>query len=56
MRRTFKTIAIMAMLGMTFTACQKEQIIDPQGAVVEVGTVYTVRYAVDGVTHELIIV
>lgn len=56
MRKTFTTIALVAMLGALAVSCQKENIIDEPPVVAENGTVYTVSYAVDGVTHQLTLV
>ena len=51
MKRIIRTVALLTVLGMTAVSCQKEPVVEPQGTVAEIGTVYTVRYAVDGVTH-----
>ena len=56
MRKTFTTIALVAMLGALAVSCQKENIIDETPVVAENVTVYTVSYAVDGVTHQLTLV
>lgn len=56
MRKTFTTIALFAVLGTLAVSCQKENIIDETNIVAENGTVYTVSYAVDGVTHQLTLV
>ena len=50
-KRTIRTVALLTVLGMTAVSCQKEPVVEPQGTVAEIGTVYTVRYAVDGVTY-----
>ena len=51
MNRTLTTIALISVLSMGAVSCQKEMIVEPQGAISEVGTVYTVRYAINGITH-----
>ena len=56
MRKTFTTIALFAVLGTLAVSCQKENIIDETSIVAENGTVYTVRYAVNGVTHQITLV
>lgn len=56
MRKTITTIALVAMLGALAVSCQKENIIDETNIVAENVTVYTVSYAVDGVTHQLTLV
>lgn len=56
MRKTFTTIVLLAMLGTLAVSCQKENIIDETSIVAENGTVYTVGYSIDGVTHQLTLV
>ena len=56
MRKTFITIALLAVLGTMAVSCQKENIIDGTTIVAENGKVYTVIYTVDGVTHQLTLV
>jgi len=56
MRKTFTTIALLAVLGTLAVSCQKENIIDETSIVAESGKVYTVSYTVDGVTHQLTLV
>lgn len=56
MRKTITTIALFAVLGTLAVSCQKENFIDENTIVAENGTVYTVRYAVDGVTHQLTLI
>lgn len=56
MRKSFTTIALFAVLGTLAISCQKENIIDETPVVAENVTVYTVSYAVDGVTHQLTLV
>ena len=56
MRKTFTTIALLAMLGTLAVSCQKENIIDETSIVAENGTVYTVGYSIDGVTHQITLV
>lgn len=53
MNRKAITIALLAVLGTMATGCQKENIVEPQSATAEVGTVRTVLYAVDGVEHRV---
>lgn len=56
MRKTFTAIALFAVLGTLAVSCQKENIIDETNIVAENGTVYTVSYAVNGVTHQLTLI
>ena len=51
MKRTIKTVALLAVLSVAAVGCQKETIVVPQTGVEASGTVYTVRYAINGVTH-----
>jgi len=53
MNRKVITVALFVVLGSMATSCQKEKIADviSETEVSEVSTVYTVRYAVDGVPH-----
>ena len=52
MRKTIKTMALMAVLSVAAVGCQKETItVEPQTGIETDGTVYTVRYSVNGVTH-----
>lgn len=50
MRRNIITVALFAVLSTMAVSCQKENVMDfaPETAVSEVGTVYTVQFAVDG--------
>lgn len=56
MRKTFITIALFAVLGSLVVSCQKENIIDATYVVAENGTVHTVSYTVDGLTHQITLV
>lgn len=47
------TVALFAVLVTMSVSCQKENVVEPQNAVAEVGTVRTVLYTVDGVTHQI---
>ena len=51
MKKTFITVALLAVLGTMATSCQKEEILDSQSVIAENCTVYTVHYAIDGVMH-----
>lgn len=53
MRKHFIPIALLTVLATMATGCQKENIVEPQSATAEVGTVRTVLYAVDGVEHRV---
>ena len=52
MKRTIKTMALLAVLSVAAVGCQKETVVaDPQTGVEESDTVYTVRYTVNGVSY-----
>lgn len=51
MKKTFITVALLAVLGTMAVSCQKENI-DETGIAAECSTVYTVNYSIDGVTHQ----
>ena len=52
MKRTIKTVALLSVLSVAAVGCQKETItVEPQTGIEASGTVYTVRYAINGVTH-----
>ena len=51
MKKKIKTVALLAVLSVAAVGCQKETIVVPQTGIEESGTVYTVRYAINGVTH-----
>ena len=53
MNKKILSVALLATLGMVATSCQKENTLDfaPETTISEVGTVYTVQYAVNGVLH-----
>ena len=52
MKRTIKTVALLSVLSVAAVGCQKETItVEPQTGVEASGTVYTVRYAINGVTY-----
>lgn len=56
MKRTIITIALFAVLGTLAVSCQKENILGQNAVVAENGTMYTVSYTVDGVTHKITLV
>lgn len=55
MNKTIRTVAVFAVLSMMAVSCQKEQIYDPQIAVVQTNAMYTIHYTVDGVSYTTII-
>ena len=44
-------MALLLVLGTMAVSCQKETTNEPQMANAELGTVYTVRYSINGVTY-----
>ena len=53
MKKQVISVALFAVLATMAVSCQKENFVEPQSAVAEVGTVRTVSYAVDGVAHQV---
>ena len=51
MKKVFYPVALMAVLATLNAGCQKETMIESPNIVVEVDTVYTVCYSVNGITH-----
>ena len=51
MKRTIKAVALLAVLSVAAVGCQKETVVVSQTGAEESGTVYTVRYSVNGVSH-----
>lgn len=56
MNKSFKAIALFAVLSTLAVSCQKENIMDTPSIMAEKGTVYSVTYSVDGVPHHLTLV
>lgn len=55
MNNTTKITALLSVLSLMVAGCQKESVTDyvPGTSFSETCTVYTVQYAVDGVTHQI---
>ena len=53
MKKHFISVALFAVLATMAVSCQKENLVEPQSATAEVGTVRTVLYAVNGVEHRV---
>ncbi|MCQ2283230.1 MAG: hypothetical protein MJZ99_11520 [Bacteroidales bacterium] len=56
MKKSVISIAMFAFLASMTVGCQKEDYVEPQSDVAEIGTVRTVSYAVDGVAHQVTII
>lgn len=52
MKKSIKTIAVIAMMGMVATGCQKENMMEPQNGVVAETASVVVYYTVDEVTSQ----
>ena len=48
MKKTVRTMALIALMGLMATGCQKEEVVEPQSTVADI-TYMTVSYTVDGV-------
>ncbi len=55
MKRNIITVALFAVLATMAVSCQKENLVEPQSTVAEIGTVRAVSYTVDGVTNQIIL-
>ena len=51
MKQPFRTVALIAVLGMVATGCMKEPMVEPQMAVANENTSVCIAYTVDGETH-----
>ena len=52
MKKTIRTIALMAVLGLVAVGCQKESSLSPQStATYEEATIHSVNYTIDGVSR-----
>ena len=51
MKKSIKTVALLAVLSVAAVGCQKETSVVPQTGVEASDTVYTVRYVINDVTH-----
>lgn len=51
MRKTFTTIALVAVLASMAVSCQKENLLDQPTIASESCAIYTVQYTVDDVSH-----
>ena len=56
MRKTFTTIALIAVLASMAVSCQKENIINQTTIVSESCATYTVQYTIDGVSRTITLV
>lgn len=55
MKRNIITVALFAVLATMAVSCQKENLVEPQSTIAEIGTVRTVSYTIDGVTNQIIL-
>ncbi len=55
MKRNIITVALFAVLVTIAVSCQKENLVEPQSTVAEIGTVRTVSHTIDGVTNQIIL-
>ena len=51
MKKRIISVALLAVLSTMAVSCQKENVAEPQSKSAELGTVYTVSYSVNGITH-----
>ena len=55
MKKTFKTLALITTIGLTFASCQKEQIIPSQYVISEIAESHVIQYSVDGISYSVVI-
>lgn len=53
MKRNIITVALFAVLATMAVSCQKENFMEPQSSVMEVDSVRSVLYSVNGVEHSV---
>ena len=51
MKKTFRTVALMMVLGTLAVSCQKENIVEPNATEAQACTVRAVSNTIDGVEH-----
>ena len=51
MKKRLVSVALLAVLSIMAVSCQKETVAEPQSKNAELGTVYTVHYTINGITH-----
>lgn len=56
MRKTFTTIALIAVLASMSVSCQKENLISQPTIVNESCTTYMMQYTIDGVSHTITLI
>ena len=55
MKKAIKTVALLALIGLSAAGCQKENIVEPLRSSESV-TTYTVYYTVDGESSKVILI
>lgn len=53
MKKQFFSVALFVVLVTMAVGCQKENLVEPQSTVAEIGTVRTVSYAVNGIVYRV---
>ena len=53
MKRTIISVALLAVLSTMAVSCQKENLSETQNASTVIGSVRTVSYTIDGITHRI---
>ena len=51
MKKVFRTIALVSIIGLTATSCQKESATFSQESTEQIGNNHTVMYSVDGISQ-----
>ena len=51
MKKVFRTVALIALMGLTATGCQKESMVEQQNSIADI-SFKSVYYTIDGVTTQ----
>lgn len=52
MKKTIRTVALMMVLSMAAVSCQKETLVEPEATCMQVSTMRTIVYTIDGVGYQ----
>jgi len=51
MKKVFRTVALIALMGLTATGCQKESMVEQQNSIADI-SFKSVYYTIDGMTTQ----
>lgn len=52
MKKVFRKVALIALIGLAATGCQKEEMVEPQNTIAEINY-KTVYYSIDGIETQV---